>query len=119
MSYTTDPAAEPAAIRTVDLQKKLHMGPLDLAARAGLKQNHALALRRHLGLNANDDILSHEFVFGRSKHRRYSDNALRAIKEALPKLDLANVWRAHRTIAFNSPAGPLPACTEQGCVQSR
>ena len=117
VSYTTDPAAEPAAIRTVDLQNKFHMGPLDLAARASLKQNHALGLRRHLGLDANDDIFSHEFVFGRSKHRRYSDNALRAIKDALPSVNLDHVWRAHRTVAFNSPAGPAPACTEPGCVR--
>lgn len=117
VSYTTDPAAEPAAIRTVDLQKKFHMGPLDLASRAGLEQNHALALRRHLGLGANDDIFSHEFVCGRSKRRRYSDNALQAIKDALPSVNLDHVWRAHRTVAFNSPAGPTQACTEPGCVQ--
>jgi hypothetical protein len=118
VTFTSDPLADPAAIRTVDLQKKFWMGPLDLANRAGLRQNQALAMRRHLGLDANDDHFSHQFVFGKSKHLRYSDNALRAIKDAVPTVDLPRVWQAHRTVAFNSPAGRPQPCTEPGCVQS-
>lgn len=116
VTFTSDPSTEPAAIRTVDLQKKFWMGPLDLASRAGLKQNQALTMRRHLGLDANDDHFSHQFVFGKSKHLRYSDNALRAIKDAVPTVDLARVWEAHRTIAFNRDAGTPQTCTEPGCV---
>lgn len=116
ITYTSDPLGDPAAIRTVDLQNKFYMGPLDLARRADIKQSHALALRRHLGLDADDGHFSHEFVFGRSKHRQYSDNALRALKEALPSVDLAAVWRAHRTPAYNARGRALPTCDQPGCV---
>lgn len=40
VTYTSDPLGEPAAIRTVDLQNKFYMGPLDLVRRLGIKQKH-------------------------------------------------------------------------------
>lgn len=116
VTYTSDPLGEPAAIRTVDLQKKFYMGPHDLADRVGVKRNQAMALRRHLGLDSDDGHFSHEFVFGRSKHRQYSDNALRAMKDALPNVDLLKVWQAHRTLAYNAHGRPLPSCDQPGCV---
>lgn len=110
---------EPSAIRMVDLEKKFHMGATDLAARVGLTPNKAVALRRHLGLDANDDHYSHQFVFGSQKLMRYSDNALRAMKENLPQVDLARVWRAHRTRAYNAPTGEAPQrCGQPGCVDA-
>jgi hypothetical protein len=119
VTYISDPLGEPAAIRTVDLQNKFYMGPLDLVRRLGIKQNEALALRRHLGLDGDDGHHSHQFIFGRSKYLRYSDNALRAMKEAMSTVDLDKVWRAHRTVAFNSPVTSLPQCAEPGCVSTR
>lgn len=58
---------------------------------------------------------SHEFKFGGSKHRRYSDNALNAMKRAAKDVDLAKVYAAHRTPAYNQRT-PLPACDQPGCV---
>jgi len=118
VTYTSDPSVEPAAIRTVDLQKKFWMGPRELAERAGLKPGQALAMRRHLGLDGNDDHYSHQFVFGSTKYVRYSDNALRAIKDALPSVDLDRVWQAHRPVAHTRASGRQTACTEPGCVQA-
>jgi len=115
ITYTNDPALDPAAIRTVDLEKKFHMGPYDLADRAGVPRGRATALRRHLGLDRNDDHFSHRFVFGNTNHLRYSDNALRAMQESLPTVDLQRVWASHRTLAFNS-GSTLPLCDQPGCV---
>lgn len=82
MTYTSEPDADTAAIRMVDLEKKFYMGAHDLADRAKIPRNRATALRRHLGLDANDDKFSHRFVLGSQKMLRYSDNALRAMNEA-------------------------------------
>jgi len=35
---------------------------------------------------------SHEFVFGSRKHKRYYDNALRRMQEALATVDMDDVW---------------------------
>lgn len=108
---------EPAAIRMVDLEKKFYMSATELAARVGLTPSKSMALRRHLGLDANDDHYSHQFVFGPQKLMRYSDNALRAMQESLPNVDLARVWGAHRTRAHNAPKGEAPPrCDQPGCV---
>lgn len=115
VTYTSDPAVDPAAIRTVDLEKKFYMGPYDLADRAGVSRSGATALRRHLGLDSNDDHFSHRFVFGRTKHLRYSDNALKAMRDALGTVDMERVWAAHRTLASNSKS-TLPPCDQPGCV---
>lgn len=114
-TFTTDDESEPAAIRTVDLEKKFYMGPYDLADRSGIPRGRAIALRRHLGLDGNDDNFSHRFVFGNTKHLRYSDNALRAMKGAVQNVDLDRVWASHRTRAYNS-ATELPRCDQAGCV---
>jgi hypothetical protein len=61
----------------------------------GLTGPRALALRRALGIDDDEDCF-HEFVFGSQRHRRYSDNALRRMQEALPKLDMDEIWVKHR-----------------------
>lgn len=117
VTYTNDPDAATAAIRTVDLEKKFHMGAYDLADKAGVDRTRAVALRRHLGLDNDDDHFSHRFQFGSTKVRRYSDNALTAMREANKTVDLAKVWRAHRTIPSNRKTIP-PPCDQPGCVES-
>jgi len=118
VTYTSNDELEPAAIRTVDLEKKFYMGPYDLADRCGIHRSKAIALRRHLGLDENDDHYSHRFVFGNTKLLRYSDNARKAMMEARDSLDLDKVWEAHRSLAYNSPS-TLPECDQPGCVVSR
>ncbi|WP_197061910.1 hypothetical protein, partial [Sinomonas humi] len=117
VTYTADPNADAAAIRTVDLEKKFYMGPNDLADRAGVPRSRAVALRRHLGLEANDDHYSHRFVFGGTSLMRYSDNALRAMKDSAKRVDLERVWVAHRTIPSNKRNQIVPpSCDQPGCV---
>ncbi|MFD7545523.1 DUF3644 domain-containing protein [Pseudarthrobacter sp. NPDC059871] len=104
---------EPSAIRTVDLEKKFYMGPYDLADKSGIDRTRATAVRRHLNLDSNDDVHSHRFVFGSTSLMRYSDNALRKMKEAKDSLNLAELWNAHRT----PPKGrKLAPCSQPGCM---
>jgi hypothetical protein len=92
---SADDPREAAAVREVDLQRKYYMSAAKLAERLELTEPRALALRRHLQIDDDEDCV-HEFVFGSQRHRRYSDNALVRMKETLPKVDMAAVWEEHR-----------------------
>lgn len=115
VTYTSDPDADTSAFRLVDLEKKFYMGAYDLADRAGVTRNRATALRRHLGLDGNDDHYSHLFELGSQRQMRYSDNALRAMKTSLKDVDIESVWIAHRTIPKNQHIAQ-PPCSEPGCA---
>ena len=115
VTYTSDPDAGTAAIRTVDLEKKFHMGAYDLADKAGVDRTRAVALRRHLGLDNDDDHFSHRFQFGSTKVRRYSNNALTAMREAMKTIDLEKIWQSHRTVPSNHKT-VAPPCDQPGCV---
>jgi prophage antirepressor-like protein len=95
---TTSPTrvmAEEGAVRQVDLQRKYYMSAHDLANRLGLTPPRALALRRELKIDEDENCL-HEFVFGTQRHKRYSDNALREMQRVLETIDMDDVWRRHR-----------------------
>jgi hypothetical protein len=94
-SVPADDPHEAAAVREVDLQRKYHMPPFTLADKLGLIRPRATALRRHLGIDDDGDCL-HTFTLGSQKHPRYSDNALRRMKEALETVDMEEVWREHK-----------------------
>jgi hypothetical protein len=115
VTYTDDPDADTAAIRTVDLEKKFHMGPYDLADKAGVDRTRAVALRRHLGLDNDDDHFSHVFKFGNTRLRRYSNNALAAMREATKTVDLEKVCKSHRTVPSNATT-TAPPCAQPGCA---
>lgn len=89
-----DDPRESAAVREVDLQRKHHLAPFDLAEKLELTRPRATALRRHLGIDEDDDC-AHVFTFGAQKHVRYSDNALRQMQETLETVDMDEVWREH------------------------
>lgn len=84
-----------AAIREVDLQKKYHWSPSALAAKLELSANKAKAVRDYLRIDENPANVM-VFEFGSQKHPRYSDNALRVIREAItPKL-VEQAWFEHQ-----------------------
>jgi hypothetical protein len=85
-----DPAAS-AAVREIDLRKKFHMQRTELAAKIGLSAPKAKVLRAHLGVD-DDASCCHVFEFGAQKIPCFSDNALRRMKEALPDLDMSELW---------------------------
>ncbi len=89
-----DDPTDSAAVRQIDLQNKYHLPPFELAERAGLSRPRATALRRHLGID-DDENCRHVFTFGSQKHPRYSDNALRRMREALETVDMDAVWAEH------------------------
>jgi len=90
-----DDPREAAAVREVDLQRKYYIPPNKLAERVGLTSPRGVALRRELGID-NDGDCVHEFVFGSQRHKRYSDNALRRMKEGVATLDLDDVWERNK-----------------------
>jgi hypothetical protein len=85
-----DPAAA-AAVREVDLRKKFHLQRNELATKVGLTQPKAKVLRAHLGID-DDPTCCHVFEFGAQKIPCFSDNATRRMKEALPNIDMDELW---------------------------
>lgn len=102
------PADDPrgvAAVRDVDLQRKYHFSASELAQHVDLTPPRALALRRHLNIDENEDDV-HIFSFGPLKITRYSDNALVKMRAALAEVDMDEVWRLHRPRRRQQSAGP-------------
>jgi hypothetical protein len=95
-----DPTAA-AAVREVDLQRKYHWSPAALADKLHLTGPRCVALRRHLGIDDDEDCV-HTFKFGSQSHTRYSDNAYRRMKAALKTVDMDAVWQAQRKKLTNA-----------------
>ncbi len=90
-----DDPRQAAAVREMDLQRKYYIAKPDLARRLELTPPKALALRRHLGIDEDEDCV-HVFDFDSQKHYRYSDNALRRMAETLKTVDMDEVWARNR-----------------------
>jgi len=98
-----------AAVREVDLQKKFHWSPFDLADKLRISRPRATALREHLGIDQDSDCL-HIFEFGSQKHPRYSDNALTRMRDAIARQDMDAIWKSHGPGRRSKPRPPvLPA----------
>jgi hypothetical protein len=110
--YAADDSTPAAAVRQIDLQNKYHWSPAELASAVGLSSSRAVALRRHLRID-DDESCRHDFQFGSTRHRQYSDNARTKMREAVRDLDMDAIWKAH------NPAGKVcPPCSVQGCRAS-
>lgn len=111
--YVADESIPAAAVREVDLHRKFHRSPAELAKGLGLSNPRAVALRRHLGIDA-DDRCVHVFVFGSQRHPRYSDKALTKMRDALDTLDIDAIWEAQdptaRAVHTDVPDSRLPGC---------
>jgi hypothetical protein len=103
---------EAAAIQKVDLQAKYHWSPSTLAKKLKIDTTRAKLLREHLGIDSNADD-SHEFKFNRTKHRGFSDNALKKMREALVQVDMDALVESHSKVKRRKPR---PPCTQPGCV---
>jgi hypothetical protein len=91
-----DDPREAAAVREVDLQRKYYLSKRDLAERLDMTLPRSMALRRHLGIDEDEDCV-HVFQFDSLTHYRYSDNALRKMKQAIDEgLDMDAVWNEQR-----------------------
>ena len=113
VTYVPDGSgADVAAIRTVDLQKKYHRSATELAAAVGLTLPRARALRAHLGIDADPNVM-HTFYFGSQRHIGFSDHALALMNEAKATLDMNAIWLSHRAA---SPGVILEPCSQAGCA---
>jgi hypothetical protein len=92
---SADEEVAAGAIREVDLQRKFHWSKADLASKLGLDSGRCKALRWRLEVE-DDDSCTHDFIFGRSTHRQYSDNAYTRIRDAFQDgLDVDTVYREY------------------------
>lgn len=91
-----DDPSEAGAIREVDMLNRYPYTATQLARRVRLTPNRSFAVRAHLALDADDDC-SREFVLSdKQKPRRFSDKAVRRVREAIDGgLDLDAVWAAY------------------------
>ena len=77
-----DDPSDAAAVREVDLQKKFYMSPTKMAEILRINTVQACRVRRRAGID-NDPKCHHTFIFGKTKHPRYSDLALARMREEL------------------------------------
>jgi hypothetical protein len=110
--FVKDDTVDAAAFREVDLQKKFHRAPHELADVVGITRPRGTALRAHLGIDS-DDACRHVFEFGAQRHARYSDNAFTKMRDAVGTLDMVAIWSAH---APGRGRKPRSACTQPGCA---
>ena len=108
--FVSDDSEEAAGIREVDLQRKYHRSAPALARALDLTVPRTVALRRHLGIDSDPDCY-HDFVFGSTRHRAYSDNAFTRMRGVMKALDMDSIWAAHGS---RSPARDR-RCEIEGC----
>jgi hypothetical protein len=90
-----DDPEEAGAVREIDLRRRFHMGANDLANKLGLTPPRSAALRAHVRID-EDPQSCHVIEIGKSKFPRYSDNAMRKMRNALVEVDMDEVWEAYR-----------------------
>ncbi len=100
-----DDPTEAAAVREVDLQKRFYLSPTALAKKLNLTTNKSFSLRKQLGIEADPQCM-HTFVFGKSKHPMYSDNAFSRMREAIGVA--TNFSPAHEVANSNVRRPPIP-----------
>ncbi|MFJ2650320.1 hypothetical protein ACIO1C_26805 [Streptomyces sp. NPDC087420] len=108
-----DDTSDAAAIREIDLQKKFHWSATELAQKLKISPPKSLALRQHLGID-EDPRCFYVFVMGSQQHPRFSDNALKVMRDSMPILDMDDIWEAHKPVG----RGKTPrSCPIEGCAQ--
>jgi len=90
--HDADSTEDVTLIREVNMIDRYSMGLFDLAAKAGIGRNKCLALVHHLGLKTDPECFK-EFCHKSIRYKGYSPKALQKIQEALPTLDLDQIWR--------------------------
>ena len=109
VTYVSD-GADASAVRVVDLHKKYYLTASELATKLGVTPPRATAVRRHVGADTNPDM-SNTFHMGKVRYLGYSDNAYTTMLAAVTKLDIREIWAAHRPTNR-----PLQSCTQPGCA---
>jgi hypothetical protein len=90
-----DEAVDAGAVREVDLQRKYHWSKKELSDKLGLTTSRCIALRWRLGIDDDLDC-HHDFTFGKTTFRNYSDNAFTRMRDALADgLDMSEVYEKY------------------------
>lgn len=89
-------AEETALIREVNLLDRYSMGLFDLADKIGVGRNKTLALIHHLKLQEDPECF-HEFRRKSFLAKCYSPKALEKLREALPNLNIEQIWQDYKT----------------------
>lgn len=92
---SADPGAAVVAIKRVNELDYYSLGLNQLAEHVQLSAPRTLAVVRHLELQEDENCFKVISV-GSQQHKRYSQKAIAAIRAAIPKLDMDEVWHAHR-----------------------
>ena len=92
--HDTDSGEDATLIREVNMIDRYSMGLFDLADKVGIGRHKCLALVHHLNLQADPECFR-EFRHKSMKYKGYSPKALQRINEALPTLDLEQIWRGY------------------------
>jgi len=85
------PGASVVAVKRVDELGFYSLGAKQLAEKVGLTMPKAVAVVDHLALRGRDDCYR-EFKIGKAVFKRYSPNAIEAIKEALRSESAEEIW---------------------------
>jgi hypothetical protein len=82
------------AVRRVDELSYYSLGLREVAKKVNLTPPKTLSIVRHLRLQEDPEYFK-VFRIGAQRHKRYSPRAVERIKEALPELDLDEVWEVY------------------------
>jgi hypothetical protein len=89
------PGAPVVAVRRVDELAFYNLSARELASNVGLTMNKVVAVIRVLKLDQDPDCFK-EVTVSKSKFKRYSQQAIPKIKEALRKKGINEIWREYR-----------------------
>ena len=89
------PGAGVIAVKRVDELGFYNLGHNDLAKKVGLTPNKTTAAIRVLGIKGDQDCYK-EVAIGKVKYQRYSQNAIRRIKDLLDKKTANEIWAEYR-----------------------
>ena len=85
------PGASVVAVKRVDELGFYSLGAKQLAEKVGLTMPKAVAVVDHVGLRGDQDCYK-EFKIGKTLHKRYSQNAVHAIEQALRDQSADDIW---------------------------
>jgi hypothetical protein len=98
------PGATVVAVKRVDELSFYSLSLTTLAAKVGLTSPKTLAVIKELKLTSDAEYFK-DFVIGKMELKRYSPKAIERIKNALPSLNMEDVWRRHRPTVRRKASG--------------
>jgi hypothetical protein len=89
------PGATVVAVKRVDELSFYSLSLTTLSAKVGLTSPKTLAVIKELNLTSDAEFYK-DFMIGKMELKRYSPKAIEKIKNALPTLNMEDVWQRHK-----------------------